>query len=321
MMTTIVVIGSLNMDFVVAVDRLPAPGETVLGRDFQMIPGGKGANQAYAAARLAADGVQVRMAGRVGYDTFGDHLKASLSSAGVDVSAVHAARSHATGIALISVDASGQNSIVVAPGANHCLVASEVGALRSVFRGARLALFQLESPLDTIAAALRLAREEGARTILDPAPAQPLPAELLANVDILTPNESEASLLLALPPQRLALDDAPAIARSLRERGPKAVVLKLGDQGCFYSDAETENFSPAFSVIARDTTAAGDVFNAALAVALVEDRPIEEALRFANAAAAISVTRIGAQASVPTRSEIGDSTLKSQFSALRHYSE
>src|ERR1700682_4813773 len=142
-MTTIVVVGSLNMDFVVGVDRLPAPGETVLGRDFQMLPGGKGANQACAAAKLATGSVNVRMVGRVGYDTFGDHLKASLSAAGVDVSAVHATRSHATGVALISVDAAGQNSIVVAPGANHALVASEV-----VLRGARLALFQLESPLD-----------------------------------------------------------------------------------------------------------------------------------------------------------------------------
>jgi ribokinase len=300
-MTTIVVVGSLNMDFVVGVDRLPAPGETVLGRDFQMIPGGKGANQACAAARLAAGSLQVRMVGRVGYDTFGDHLKASLSAAGVDVSAVHATRSHATGVALIPVDSAGQNSIVVAPGANHALVASETEA---VLRGARLALFQLESPLDTVMAALKIARQERARTILDPAPAQPLPGGLLANVDILTPNESEASLLLHLPPQRIALSDAPQLARSLRQLGPAAVVMKLGDQGCFYSDGQTEVRSPAFPVTARDTTAAGDVFNAGLAVALAEDRPIAEALRFANATAAISVTRMGAQASVPSRAEV-----------------
>jgi ribokinase len=300
-MTTIVVVGSLNMDFVVGVDRLPAPGETVLGRDFQMIPGGKGANQACAAARLASGSVQVRMVGRVGYDTFGDHLKASLSAAGVDVSSVHATRSHTTGVALIPVDSAGQNSIVVAPGANHTLVASETEV---VLRGARLALFQLESPLDTVMAALRIAHQEGARTILDPAPAQPLPAELLSNVDILTPNESEASFLLHLPLRRIAASDAPELARSLRQRGPAAVVLKLGDQGCFYSDAQVEIQSPAFPVTARDTTAAGDVFNAGLAVALAEDRPIAEALRFANAAAAISVTRMGAQASIPTRAEV-----------------
>jgi ribokinase len=303
-MTTLVVVGSLNMDFVVTVDQLPAPGQTVLGRNFQMIPGGKGANQACAAARLGANSVTVRMVGRVGYDVFADHLKASLSAAGVDVSAVHATRAQATGVALISVDASGQNSIVVASGANHALVASETEAMRSVFRGARFVLFQLESPLDTVAAALKLARAEGARTILDPAPAAPLAPELLASVDILTPNETEASLLLGLPPARVSMSDAAALAHSLRERGPKAVLLKLGDQGCFYCDGKTELSSPAFPVVAKDTTAAGDTFNAALAVALAEDRGIEKALRFANAAAAISVTRMGAQASVPTRAEV-----------------
>src|SRR6202790_2839507 len=226
----LVVVGSLSVDFVVSVDRLPVPGETVLGRDFEMIPGGKGANQACAAAKLATPSTQVRMIGRVGYDTFGDPPKASLSAAGVDVSAVHATRSHATGVALISVDASGQNCIVVAPGANHALIASEAEAMRSVFRGARLVLFQLESPLDTVAAALAIAREEGARTILDPAPAQPLQADLLSNVDILTPNESEAAILLGRPLERVAASDAPALARSLRGRGPSAVVVKLGYQ-------------------------------------------------------------------------------------------
>ena len=244
------------------------------------------------------------MVGRVGYDVFGDHLKASLSAAGVDVSAVHATRASPTGVALISVDRSGQNSIVVASGANHALAASEVEAMRPVFRGARIVLFQLESPLDTVSAALRLAREEGARTILDPAPAQPLPAELLAGVDILTPNESEALLLLGHPPGRVELTQAPALARFLRDLGPQAVVLKLGDRGSFYCDGQVELFSDAFPVTARDTTAAGDVFNAGLAVALAEDRPIAEALRFANAAAAISVTRAGAQSSIPSRSEV-----------------
>jgi len=305
-MTTIVVVGSLNMDFVVAVDRLPMPGETVLGRDFQMIPGGKGANQACAAAKLAGNKAEVRMVGRVGYDVFADHLKASLSAAGVDVSAVHATRSHATGVALISVESGGQNSIVVASGANHALIASETEAMRPVLRGARFALFQLESPLDTVAAALKLAHEEGARTILDPAPAQPLSPEMLACVDILTPNEIEAALLLGLSLTRVSVSDAPALARSLRSRGPRAVVLKLGERGCFYCDGEAELFSDGCPVVARDTTAAGDTFNAALAVALSEDRDIAGALRFANAAAAISVTRMGAQASVPSRAEVDE---------------
>src|SRR5258708_22190776 len=191
-MSAIVVLGSLNMDFVVTVDRLPAPGETTLGRDFQMLPGGKGANQACTAGKL---GAAARMIGRVGYDVFGDHLKASRPAAGVDVSGVHAERAQPPGVALIWVDRAGQNSIVVASGANHELAAADVEAMRKSLRGAAIALFQLETPLDTVEAALKLAREEGATTVLDPAPAQPLPASLLAAVDILTPNESEALLL------------------------------------------------------------------------------------------------------------------------------
>jgi ribokinase len=289
------------MDFVVAVDRLPAPGETTLGRDFQMLPGGKGANQACAAGKL---GASTRMIGRVGYDVFGDHLKASLSAAGVDVSGVHATRSQPTGVALIWVDLTGQNSIVVASGANHAMLASDVEAMRPAFRGARFALFQLESPIDAVAAAIKLGRSEGARTMLDPAPAQPLSPDLLASVDILTPNEIEASILLGVAPGRVSKEDAQQLARRLREHGPRAVVLKLGDQGCFYLDDASEIFSAGFQVSARDSTAAGDIFNGALAVALAEGQPVAEALRFANAAAAISVTRVGAQASVPSRADV-----------------
>jgi ribokinase len=304
MIPAVVVVGSLNMDFVVTMGRLPAPGETVLGRNFQMIPGGKGANQACAAGKLGGARVAVRMAGRVGYDLFADHLKASLSAAGVDVSAVHATKAQPTGVALIWVDAAGQNSIVVASGANHEFAAADVESLRRTIRGARLVLFQLETPLDTVAAALALAREEGAATILDPAPAQPLPAAMLEQVDILTPNESEALMLLGRPAARVSLDDAPALACALRELGARKVVLKLGDQGCLFDDGERQVHSPAFAVEVRDSTAAGDTFNAGLAIALAEGRPIEDALRFANAAAAISVTRLGAQASIPTRVEV-----------------
>jgi len=303
MKPAIAVLGSLNMDFVVSVEHLPAPGETVLGRDFQMIPGGKGANQACAAGKLAGPAFPVRLAGRVGYDVFADHLKASLSASGVDVSFVHATRSQPTGVALIWVDRNGQNSIVVASGANHALPAADAESLRPVFRGARVALFQLETPLDTVAAALLMAREEGAITMLDPAPAQPLSAELLRAVDILTPNESEACLLLDRPASRVAAEEADGLAAALRALGPRAVVLKLGEQGCFYSDGEQTLNVPGFPVTARDTTAAGDTFNGALAVALAEDKPIAAALRFANAAAALSVTRLGAQASIPTRAE------------------
>jgi ribokinase len=292
------------MDFVVSVERLPVAGETVLGRDFQMIPGGKGANQACAAGKLGAGSVAVRMIGRVGCDVFADHLKASLAAAGVDVSAVHATRSQPTGVALIWVDRQGQNSIVVASGANHALAAADVEAMRKVFRGASLALFQLETPLDTVAAAMALARAEGAQTMLDPAPAQPLPADLMAAVDILTPNESEALMLLGRPPARVSLAEAPELAAALRKLGPRRVVLKLGDQGSFYAGEAGVFHTPTFHVEVRDTTAAGDTFNAALAVALAESQDVERALMFANAAAAISVTRLGAQASAPTRAEV-----------------
>jgi ribokinase len=311
MIPAIVVVGSLNMDFVVSTDHLPAPGETVLGRDFRMIPGGKGANQACAAGRLGAGSVAVRMAGRVGYDVFGDHLKASLSAAGADVSAVHATRAGATGVALIWIDRAGQNSIVVASGANQALAAADVEAMRAVFQGAGYVLFQLESPLATVTAAAALAREVGAVTILDPAPAQALPAELLSSVEILTPNESEACILLGRPADRVSLADAPNIAGKLRALGAKTVVLKLGNQGSYFCDGAKEIHCPSFPVTVKDTTAAGDIFNAALAVALSEGRSPEAALRFASAAAAISVTRRGAQASVPTRAEV-EAFLKDQ---------
>jgi len=304
MTPVLAVVGSLNMDFVVTVSRLPAPGETVLGSGFQMIPGGKGANQACAAARLGGAAMTVRMAGRVGYDVFADHLKASLSAAGVDVSAVHATKAQPTGVALIWVDRAGQNSIVVASGANHELLPADVGALRPVFRGARFALFQLETPLATVRGALEVARQEGAQTMLDPAPAQRLQAEFLRLADVLTPNETEALILLGQPPARLQPAEAPALTQALRTLGAQRVVLKLGDQGCFYDDGARQIHVPAFRVEVRDSTAAGDIFNAGLAVALAEGRPIEDALRFASAAAAISVTRLGAQASVPTRAEV-----------------
>ena len=303
-MPQITVVGSLNMDLVVSVERLPAPGETVLGHDFQMLPGGKGANQACAAGKLGATAVRTRMIGRVGYDVFADHLKSSLAAAGVDVEHVQATRSQPTGVALIWVDRYGQNSIVVSPGANHTLACSDVPAMGAAFRGSRFALFQLESPLDTVEGALRLARSEGSQTMLDPAPAQPLAAGMLANVDILTPNETEAQMLLGLPAGRLNMADAPDIARSLRARGPGCIVLKMGEQGCFYLDAGREIVSPGFRVDVKDTTAAGDTFNAGLAVALAEELPIEQALRFANAAAALSVMRVGAQASIPSREEV-----------------
>ena len=301
--TTLAVTGSLNMDFVVQVERLPAPGETALGHDFRMIPGGKGANQACAAGKLARN-ARVRMVGRVGYDPFADSLKASLAAAGVDVSGVHATHSQPTGIAEIWVERSGQNSIVVAGGANAELSPADIESVHEVYATAAVSLFQLETPLATVEAALRASRNAGALTVLDPAPARPLPASLLSLVDVLTPNETEACILLGRQPGRVGLTEAREMSQALRALGPKTVILKLGDQGCLCSDGGTEIASPGFPVEAVDTTAAGDTFNAALGVALCERMPLGEALRFANAAAAISVTRLGAQSSAPSREEV-----------------
>ena len=310
MRPAIVVLGSLNMDFVVRVPHLPAGGETVLGHDFVTLPGGKGANQACAAGRAGSTNVTVKMLGRIGYDVFGDQLKASLAAAGVDVSGVQATQEQPTGVALIWVDAHGQNSIVVASGANHAIKLEEMPAMRAAFRGASHALFQLETPLPVVEAALRLAREEGVRTILDPAPAQPLTGELLSQVDILTPNESEALALLGRVPQRVSLDDAKRLAVALLALGPKSVILKLGDRGCWYWNGQYSIHKPAFEVKAIDSTAAGDTFNGALAVSLAQSADMSKALVFANAAAALSVTRAGAQASIPELAEIEYFTLR-----------
>jgi ribokinase len=301
------------MDFVVHVGKFPAPGETVLGSAFEMDPGGKGANQAGAIGRLGGSNIQTKMIGRVGYDLFADHLKASLAADSVDVSGIHATRSEPTGVAFIWVDQAGQNSIVVAPGANNALSARDVESFRSVLSGAYAVLFQLETPLDAVEGALQLARSLGVRTILDPAPAQPLSPAFLSNVDILTPNETEACILLGRPPVRVGAAEAPEVAKAIRLLGARAVILKLGDQGCYYQDKGVEWMSPAFKVEAIDTTAAGDTFNGSLAVALAEGESIDRALRFANAASALSVTRKGAQLSVPKRSEV-DALLKSSAS-------
>jgi ribokinase len=302
--TSIVVIGSLNMDFVFAVDRLPLPGETILGRNFRVIPGGKGANQAYAAAKLAGAGTTLKMLGRVGADSFGKALKTNLAAVGVDITPVLETDSEASGVACIHVDDAGQNSITVAPGANGVLSAADIGSARWALEGARCVLLQLEVPLEAVAEGLREARRVGATSILDPAPARVLPRDILQLVDIATPNESEACILLGRPPERVTARDAIALGNRIRELGVGAVVVKLGDQGCVYCGPDRTIASPPFAVRAVDSTAAGDTFNAALAVSLAEGGELEDALRFANAAAAISVTRAGAQTSAPGRAEV-----------------
>jgi len=299
-MRTIVVVGSLNMDFVALVERPPLPGETVPGTGFRTIPGGKGANQACAAGRL---GGRTRMAGRVGHDVFGTQLRDSLAAAGVDVTAVRTADSEPTGVALIFVDARGQNQIVIASGANACVTPADARAALDRTSDGYL-LLQLETPLETVTAAAIDARQRGMTVILDPAPARPLPQALLQSVDIVTPNETEALALLGRPSAPVSLEDAPAIARAIRGLGVATAVLKLGANGAFLSTAVGERHFPAPPVTVVDTTAAGDTFNGALAVALAEGRSIDDAISFANVAAALKVTRFGAQTSIPTRAEV-----------------
>jgi ribokinase len=300
MSKAIVVVGSLNMDFVVQVEKLPGRGETMRGEGFQMLPGGKGANQACAVARL---GGRCKMIGRVGNDIFGEQLRSNLELAGVDTNSVWRTVGEATGVALISVETGGQNQIVVAPGANGSLRPRDVEAAADVFRGGYL-LLQLESPVETIKEAVALGRARGMLTILDPAPAQPLPPTLLDGVGLLTPNESEARLLLGQQTSSVSLEEASEVAQRLLGLGPKCVVLKLGEKGAWLADGSRSLHFPAWPVEAVDATAAGDTFNGALAVALAEGNPLELAIPFANCAAALSVTRLGAQASIPSRAEV-----------------
>ena len=296
----IVVVGSLNMDFVVQVDALPERGQTVSGRAFAMLPGGKGANQACAAGRL---GGRCQIIGRVGRDVFGETLTASLADAGVDTSRVLVTDGEATGVALIPVEAGGQNLIIVAGGANLRLTPGDVEMALGASREGLL-LAQLETPAETVEAAITCGRSRGMRIILDPAPARPLSPALLRAVDILTPNESEALVLLGLRGSVVSIDEAAVLGRRLLEMGPGAVLFKLGAKGAYLADATGGRHFPARHVAALDATAAGDTFNGALAVALGEHRDMADAVAFANEAASISVTRLGAQASIPGRDEV-----------------
>jgi len=288
------------MDFVVRVDALPERGQTVSGREFTMLPGGKGANQACAAGRL---GGRCQMVGRVGRDVFGEQLSASLAADGVDTTRVLSTDGEATGVALIPVEEGGQNLIVVAGGANLRLRPADVeAALENAPSG--LLLLQLESPPETVQAAITLGRRRGMTIVLDPAPARPLSPALVGGVDILTPNETEALVLLERGGSAVSVGEAAELGQQLLDLGPRAVILKLGANGAHLTDRSTSRHFPARRVDAVDATAAGDTFNGALAVALAEGRDMADAIDFAVAAASISVTRPGAQASIPTRGEV-----------------
>ena len=300
MRARIVVMGSLNMDLVVGAPKIPAPGETVIGGDLQTFPGGKGANQAVAAARL---GAQVAMVGRVGDDAFGAQLKQTLENDGVDLAYVQNTAVTPSGVALIVVDAAGQNSIVVASGANMRLTPADVEAAAPAIRAADVLVLQLESPLETVQRAAELARAHGVTVILNPAPARPLPPELLALVDVIIPNESETAALTGLPVT--SADELTAAADRLRAQGVGMVILTLGARGALLATAGGVRRFPAFPVDqVVDTTAAGDAFVGGLATAVAEKQPLDAAIAWGNAAGALAVTRAGAQPSLPTRAAV-----------------
>ncbi len=310
-MRQIVVVGSLNADLVQRVERIPHPGETVLGGDLQVISGGKGGNQAFAAGQL---GGAAYMIGNVGSDQFAPVLLDSLQSANVDTRLVERIGGN-SGTACILVLPSGENLIVISPGANGRLTGEQVRVrlqplLQDASDGA-LVLCQLEIPLEATVAALQTAREFGATTILDPAPAQPLDRTVLSLVDYLTPNQTEAGTLLGSHAPIETVEEAKAAGEQLLQLGPANVLVKLGSLGCLFASADQCEHVPGFAVEVRDTTAAGDTFNGALAVASSEGLAIADAISFANAAAAISVTRSGAQSSIPNRSET-DAFLRTQ---------
>lgn len=296
----VVTLGGINMDLVAYAARFPGPGETVVGQRFITYAGGKGANQAVAAARLGAHSAMV---GRVGDDLFGPQLRAGMEAAGVDISGIGIAAGESSGIAVISVDAAAQNRIVQILGANlHC-GAAELAAVERRLPGAAALLLQLETPPELSLAAARRAAALGVRVILDPGPVRSFPEELLRLSDVLTPNETEAEALAGFPVG--GPEAAARAAQRLLARGAGAAVIKLGAQGAFYAAADgMAGLQPPFAVAAVDSVAAGDAFNAALAVFLAEGQPLDAAVRAGAAAGALAVTATGAQDAMPTRAAV-----------------
>jgi ribokinase len=306
MSNKIVVVGSSNTDMIVKVPRIPKPGETILGGVFATAAGGKGANQAVAAARA---GGEVGLVARVGDDMFGEKAVQGFIADKIDVKHVKKDKENPSGVALIFVGADGENSIAVASGANGTLSAEDVKSARKIIESAHILVLQLEVPLATVQAAAALAAKAGVKVILNPAPACPLGDDILKNVSIITPNESEAELLTGIK----VVDEKSAerAAQVLIDKGVETVLVTLGPKGAWIKTRNISQLVTGFVVKAVDSTAAGDVFNGALAVALAEKKSLLEAARFANAAAALSVTKLGAQPSAPTRQEI-ENFLKSK---------
>jgi ribokinase len=296
---SIIVIGSTNTDMVIRADHLPAPGETLLGGSFFMNAGGKGANQAVAAKRLGGD---VTFIAKTGNDIFGVDALRSFIQEGIHVNYMLTDPYTPSGVALITVDQHAENTIVVAPGANGTLSPADLDHATDVIKNAGIVLMQLETPLDTVTHAAALAASGSGMVILNPAPACPLPNDLLKNISIITPNETEAEMLSGI--HITDNDSVRAAAHAIRQKGVDTVIITLGAKGAYVLGKDVEQLVEAPIVEAVDTTAAGDVFNGALAAGLAEGLPLLEAVAFGCHAASISVTRLGAQAAAPYRHEI-----------------
>ena len=297
----IVVVGSTNTDLVAITPHIPAPGETVLGGAFTIVAGGKGANQAVAAARL---GGKVAFIARVGDDAFGSRSLDGFRAAGIDTTYVSVTPGIASGVALIAVsETSGENSIVVAPGANALLSPEDIEAASAAFDTAQAIVLSLEVPLETIQRAVDMGKERNIPIILNPAPARVLPSRLLANISVLTPNENEARQIAGMSAVNED-SDLETVAAELLSTGIDAAVITLGSAGSLIVTPDGIEQAPAFAVKAVDTVGAGDCFTGALAVELASGRSLRDAVRFASAAAALKVTRSGAQPGIPTRAEV-----------------
>lgn len=295
----ICVVGSANIDLTFRTSRLPQPGETLAGSGFHLGQGGKGANQAVAAARL---GARVSMVTRVGRDVFGDQLLANFRSHEIDTCHVIVDRKRPSGVAAIVVDDQARNCILVVPGANHALSPQDVRAAAGTIQAADLLLCQLEVPLDTVWEAFRLAKSAGVRTLLNPAPATALPDDLLRLTDLCVPNEKELELLTGLGVGDVA--EATTAAQVLRARGPGLVIVTLGERGALVVDCQAAELVPALPVAAVDTSGAGDAFIGGLAVFLAQ-QVLRDAVRRANAVAALAVTALGTQTALPTAEQLG----------------